>query len=590
MRVLVSTTAGAGHLGPIVPFARALVDAGHEVVVAAPASFAASVEKAGFTHAPFADAPPEELAAVFARLPGLSNRDANALVMTEVFGRIDARAALPGVQALVDRWRPDLVLRDSAEFASYVVADSEGIPHATVAVSLESFEEESLAALEVPLADLGARSGVAGLRSATRLSLLPPAFDGAAALASGTTKRFRDDAAPAASGASLPDWWPGSSDPLVYVTFGSVAAAFGLFPVLYQGVVAAVADLPVRVLMTLGEAGDPEALGPAAGQRPRRAVVAPGRRHAPRRGVGRPRRLRDDAGRPGRRRPPGGRAPLRRPALQRGTGGGGRARASPSRAGRRPSAGWPTPSNRSSTGTGTGPAPSGWPSRSPASHPRPRRCRCWRRSPATARSLTSGFPLSDGCTERFTTHRGRFGPQTSAGALYGLSFPRLASIREVGLVERSQLVVSVTSTRRSTSAAPRPAQKINTQDSEKAYLAKWMRVWVALLCVVTLVVVGYLTVITNSLANVNGNLGTVSREVGSAGTNTVEPAQPRRHASTARWARSTPPSSPSRARPAPSWAPSRRSTTSSGRPTAPWPRWPAPSRPCSARWVASATS
>ena len=78
----------------------------------------------------------------------------------------------------------------------------------------------------------------------------------------GTTRRFRDAAAPAASGAALPDWWPGSSDPLVYVTFGSVAASFGLFPVLYQGVVAAVADLPVRVLLTLGEAGDPEALGP----------------------------------------------------------------------------------------------------------------------------------------------------------------------------------------------------------------------------------------------------------------------------------------------------------------------------------------
>jgi glycosyltransferase len=262
MRVLVSTTAGAGHLGPIVPFARALVDAGHEVVVAAPASFAASVGKAGFTHAPFADASPEELAAVFARLPGLSNHDANALIVGEVFGRIGARAALPGVQALVDRWRPDLVLRDAAEVASFVVADIGGIPHVAVSVSLDSFEEEFIAGLEVPLADLGARSGVAGLRSAPRLSLLPPAFDGAAALASGATKRFRDDAAPAPSGASLPDWWPGSSDPLVYVTFGSVAASFGLFPVLYQGVVAAVADLPVRVLLTLGEAGDPDALGP----------------------------------------------------------------------------------------------------------------------------------------------------------------------------------------------------------------------------------------------------------------------------------------------------------------------------------------
>ena len=32
MRVLVPTTAGSGHLGPLVPFATALRDGGHDVV------------------------------------------------------------------------------------------------------------------------------------------------------------------------------------------------------------------------------------------------------------------------------------------------------------------------------------------------------------------------------------------------------------------------------------------------------------------------------------------------------------------------------------------------------------------------------
>ena len=53
--MLASTTAGAGHLGPVVPFARACVAAGHDVVMAAPASFAASVGAAGFEHVPFPD-------------------------------------------------------------------------------------------------------------------------------------------------------------------------------------------------------------------------------------------------------------------------------------------------------------------------------------------------------------------------------------------------------------------------------------------------------------------------------------------------------------------------------------------------------
>ena len=81
-------------------------------------------------------------------------------------------------------------------------------------------------------------------------------------------------------------------------------------------------------------------------------------------------------------------------------------------------------------------------------------------------------------------------------------------------------MVSVTSTRRSTSVAPRPDAK--PKFDERAHLAKWLRIWVGVLTVVTLVVVAYLTFITNSLANVNGNLGVVSRQVGGAGANTVE--------------------------------------------------------------------
>ncbi|MEO7423214.1 MAG: hypothetical protein ABIU87_12595, partial [Ornithinibacter sp.] len=71
MRVLASTTAGAGHMGPLVLFARACVDAGHEVIMAAPASFADSVAAAGFDHCPFPDVPPEVLGSVFGRLSTL---------------------------------------------------------------------------------------------------------------------------------------------------------------------------------------------------------------------------------------------------------------------------------------------------------------------------------------------------------------------------------------------------------------------------------------------------------------------------------------------------------------------------------------
>lgn len=259
MRVLVSTTAGAGHFGPLVPFAEALRRAGHDVLVTAPRSFASAVERAGFAHHAFADARPDELQAVFASLSGVSNEEGNAVVVREVFGRIDTRAALPGVEAVVRQWRPDVVLRESCEFASYLVAESAGVPHVHVAIGLASFGQLAIPVLEDPLTELGAEPGLVSLKGAPTLTLVPESLEGMPSSPDGP-KRYRDETAHEGDEV-LPGWWTGSSDPLVYVTFGSVAGALGLFPRFYRDVIAALADLPVRVLLTTGDAGDPDALG-----------------------------------------------------------------------------------------------------------------------------------------------------------------------------------------------------------------------------------------------------------------------------------------------------------------------------------------
>ncbi|HEV2089388.1 MAG TPA: glycosyltransferase, partial [Cryptosporangiaceae bacterium] len=258
------TTAGAGHFGPLLPFARALEHAGHDVVVAAPTSFAAAVERAGFVHRPFPDAPAEAMGAVFAGLHGLSNEEGNEVVVRDVFGRLDAQAALPGIRALVDEWRPDLVVRESSEFASWVVAVTAGVPCVEVAVGLAAFDERFLPLLEAPLAEMGAEGGVSRLRSAPRLSLVPELLEDPSATGSPRTRRFRD-AERSTTADALPDWWAGASGPLVYVTFGSVAGGLGLFPGFYRQVVAAISDLPVRILVTIGDAGDPDVLQPLTG-------------------------------------------------------------------------------------------------------------------------------------------------------------------------------------------------------------------------------------------------------------------------------------------------------------------------------------
>lgn len=260
MKVLIATTAGAGHFAGVLPFAKACIDIGHEVRVAAPASFAPSVERAGFRLEPLPDVDAALLGAVFGRIHTLSREDADALVVQEVFGRLDTRAALQAMRAICDTWQPELVLREPAELSSYVAADERGIPHVQANIWLSSFDDYFLSLIDEPLQEIGCDP--AGLRTAPRLTTFPATFDGASHLATGWVAHAREPQDSPGSSGRLPDWWKGDDDgPLVYVTFGSVAAGMGLFPTFYARVLEQLSRVPARVLLTLGEAGDPAALG-----------------------------------------------------------------------------------------------------------------------------------------------------------------------------------------------------------------------------------------------------------------------------------------------------------------------------------------
>ena len=172
MRVLVAARANEGHFGPLVPFALACLAGGHEVVVAAPDSFSRSVHDAGLVHEPFADAPPELIGPVMGRLPSMSFADADATVMRDVFARIDAQAALPAIAAVIDRWRPDVVLRESAELGSLAAAEAAGVPHAQVAIGMQETLRTFLDLTAEPLAEL-ASCRHQDRRSASQAGLRP---------------------------------------------------------------------------------------------------------------------------------------------------------------------------------------------------------------------------------------------------------------------------------------------------------------------------------------------------------------------------------------------------------------------------------
>ena len=265
MRVLLTTSGSAGHFLPLVPFARACADAGHEVRVAAQRSRAAIVERTGLPFAPFDDRPPAQFGPVMGTLAQLRAGEANVRMVSEVFGRIDARTALPGLLETIGAWRPDIVVSESTEFAGALAAELHGIAHARVPLGLLTVEEWALGVTAAALDDVRAGAGLPAdpgaqrLRAAPRLTSVPAGLDDVPTDWPSPVHRFASE--PAGPVGSLPDWWRGSSDPLVYVTFGSVAAALTYFPSLYRATIDALAPLRVRLLVTTGNDCDPAELG-----------------------------------------------------------------------------------------------------------------------------------------------------------------------------------------------------------------------------------------------------------------------------------------------------------------------------------------
>ncbi len=261
MRVLVSSTRGAGHFAPLVPFARAYLRAGHEVLAAGPPDLEDTVAAAGFEYWPFDSPPEEELGPVWARVPTVSREEAEQLVVGEIFGRLNTTAALPRLLEACEQWRPDLVLRESGEFGSALAAELHGVRHARVGTGLSATESIFLS-LAAPAVDaIRADGGLPpdpdadALRQAAYLTMFPAALEDPADPGQAHTLRFADPAWEVAP-AELPDWWQGADDPLVYISFGSVAGGMEMSAGAYRAAVEAMEGLDARVLLTVGRGAD----------------------------------------------------------------------------------------------------------------------------------------------------------------------------------------------------------------------------------------------------------------------------------------------------------------------------------------------
>jgi UDP:flavonoid glycosyltransferase YjiC (YdhE family) len=266
MRVLMTTKAGAGHLGPLIPFARAFQRAGADVLVAAPREAAAMVRAEGLSLWAFDDPPAEERAAIFAEVRDQpSDAGQHGRVAGDIFARIDARAAYPGVLAACRAWGPDVVISEITEFAGPLAAEVVGVPSVCVGISQQGKEERVTSVVVAAVGELREHFGLAPDPAGERLlhrpyfTLMPDALEDPATPALGHAQRFRE-ARPAVR-RHLLYGGPVDGRPLVYVTFGSAAPSMEFFPGLYRAVIDALAGLPVRLLVTVGRDRDPAGLG-----------------------------------------------------------------------------------------------------------------------------------------------------------------------------------------------------------------------------------------------------------------------------------------------------------------------------------------
>ena len=255
MRVLFTSTAGRGHVNPMLPLAHAFRDQGHEVTFATPEINVGWLGRDGF------DARPAGVERAIDWNELIKAPDVQALAPEQkpdlLFARIFPPRAAPMLADLLPiaaAVRPELIVAELAELAAPVAAALHGIPNITHGFGAPLPEIRMRRAAEA-MAPVWREHGLeprpyAGAFDHLYLDIYPPGLADADAGHLGAVQRVRPVAG---ASRARPD-----ADPLVYVTFGTV---FTDDLTLLRTVVEGVRELPVRVLVTVGPNADPAALG-----------------------------------------------------------------------------------------------------------------------------------------------------------------------------------------------------------------------------------------------------------------------------------------------------------------------------------------
>jgi UDP:flavonoid glycosyltransferase YjiC (YdhE family) len=266
MRVLFTSCPMSGHFMPMVPLARQIEREGHVVAFCVSNDLAAVVASAGF-----AVAAVDYLTYEWMLSEGNRRGQARAaLVRTERWRNGTsmfawrAEAFVEPLIDIVDRWQPDVIVHEPAEFAAAIAGTVRGLPHVTH--SWGALRETQWGQLRAELMEpVWDRFGLVPLAHGGDYEYLyfdicPPSLRAPELHGIPTAQPLRPDAPGPA--AEPPAWLAGlPEDRTLYVTMGTMPAnntQTTLLCMLVEGL----ARHDVNVIVTVGNNNDPEELGP----------------------------------------------------------------------------------------------------------------------------------------------------------------------------------------------------------------------------------------------------------------------------------------------------------------------------------------
>jgi UDP:flavonoid glycosyltransferase YjiC (YdhE family) len=282
MRILFSSSGNYGHIYPLLALATAARDAGHEVRFATAEMFHPVLREAGLDAVTAGVSVPEAFleaaggAEAVAQQGGpTSAADLPPEVLhflgLQAFGSVLPRRVVRDLGPVLAEWQPNLVVHEYQNPGAAFAAQLAGIPalcHGFGRMLSDADDAELIAVLKATADDLGVKLPDSQVLTVGNpyIDIAPGSFQDPELLGS-QHPRIALRPVPYATPGELPAVVTEDGAPLVYVTLGTVMG----HPALFGAVIAALAELDVRVLVATGPSVEVAALGEV----PANVVVQP---------------------------------------------------------------------------------------------------------------------------------------------------------------------------------------------------------------------------------------------------------------------------------------------------------------------------